>query len=120
MRVLTSEGECFSLYFDKTDEDNINDVTLKEILIHNQTTQAKRGKVFGYSPVKHTFGFCNIFENVAKNISSHVTLKTVDLQDIVHTTLPQATVIFVSSENLHLFIPTFIPSPDTQILFNGV
>ena len=40
------------------------------------------------------------------------------LQDKVYTALPEATVINVSLDILHLFVPIFIPKPDTQVVFN--
>ena len=40
------------------------------------------------------------------------------LQDIVYTTLPQATIINVTFHKLHLFVQIFAPSPDTQVKFN--
>ena len=40
------------------------------------------------------------------------------MQDIVYTTLLQATVFNVSFDTLHLFAPTFVPGPDTQVFLN--
>ena len=40
------------------------------------------------------------------------------MQDIVHTTLPEATIIVVTSDNLHLFVPNFMPSPETKVEFD--
>ena len=37
---------------------------------------------------------------------------------MVYSILVQATVNTVSFDNLHLFVPTFIPSPDKQLFFN--
>ena len=51
-------------------------------------------------------------------MSVHITLKTNDLQAIVYTTLLQATLIIVSFDNIHLFVPYFVPSPDTQMFPN--
>ena len=57
MRVLTSKDGDLSSAFDKINENNINDTSLKEILIDNHTLQANKGKIVGQLPLEHIFGF---------------------------------------------------------------
>ena len=90
---------------------------MKEILIDNHTVHGNRGKVFGQLLLEHVFTFCNRLQKVTKNLGFHITSKTNDLQDIVYTTLPQAKVINVTFDNLHLFLPKIIRNPDTQVMF---
>ena len=66
----------------------------------------------------YTFGFCKTFEKVTKNSGSHKTLKTNDLQKIVYNTKVEATVFEVTFDNLNLFVPSFIPSTETQVKFS--
>ena len=40
------------------------------------------------------------------------------LQNMVYTTLPEATIIIVTFNNLFLYITNFIPGPETQVKFN--
>ena len=40
------------------------------------------------------------------------------MQKIVYTTLPQDTITTVTFDKLHLFLPKFMPRPNTQFLFN--
>ena len=115
MRVSTNKDEDLLSYFDKFKE-NKNDTTLKEILTDNHSLQANKGKIFCQLTLEHIFGFCNRFKKVRKNF--HINLKTNDLQNIANTTLPKATIINVLFDNLYLFVPNSIPSPDTQVLFN--
>ena len=39
------------------------------------------------------------------------------MQHTVYTTLPVATTTNVTFDNVHLHVPTFIPSPDKQVIF---
>ena len=61
MRVLTSKDSDFSSYFREINEDNIDNTTLKKILLDNLTNQGNKGKKFGQLPLEYIFGFCNTF-----------------------------------------------------------
>ena len=99
-------------------EDSINNTTLQKLLIDNHKVRANKGKVFGQILSEHFFGFCNAFKNVTKVLRFHITLKTNNLQDVVCSTLPQAAMINVTFDSLHLFVPNFVRSPETQVDFN--
>ena len=107
MRVLTSKDGDIISYFDKINEPNINDTTLKQRLINNHTVAANKGKITGQLPLEHIFGFCKTFKKVTKGLGFHISFKTADLQDILFTTI--ATDINVTINSLYLFVPTFIP-----------
>ena len=58
------------------------------------------------------------FNKVTKGLGCHITLKTADLQDIIYTTLPDATNIGITLNSIYLFIPSFIPNAETQVMFD--
>ena len=118
MSSLMRKTEGLSFCFAKNVEKMNNDTTLKEILNNNYTIQANKEKVFGQLPLEHFIGFCNTFKKVTSKLGSHLTLKTIDLQDYVYTTLPPATIINVSFDNMPVIVPNFIPSLDTQVFYN--
>ena len=70
----------------------------------------------GYLYLEDLFGFCKTFERVTKNLGLHLILKTIDLQDIIYTSM--ADDINVTIINLYLFVPNLIPSVETQLTFN--
>ena len=117
MRILTSKDGDFSSHFHQFIENNIDDTTWKEIITVNRTKQANKKNIRSTSIGTH-YRICNAFKKVTKNIGFRITFKTNELQDIVYTTLPLAINFNVTFDNLHLYDPNFIPSPDTQIIFN--
>ena len=116
MRVLTSKDGDIISYFDKINEPDVNNTTLKQRLINNHTVAANKGKLTGQLPLEHIFGFCKTFKKVTKNLGFHISFKTADLQDLLFTTI--ATDINVTINSLYLFVPTFIPDAQTQLMFN--
>ena len=116
MRVLTSKDGDIISYFDKINEPDVNNTTLKQRLINNHTIAANKGKLTGQLPLEHIFGFCKTFKKVTKGLGFHISFKTADLQDILFTTI--ATDINVTINSLYLFVPTFIPDAQTQLMFN--
>ena len=118
MRLLTSKDGDLSTCFDKVNENNINNTSLKEILIDNHTVRANNCKIVGQLPLEHIFGFCKTFKKITKGLGYHITLKTSDLNDIIYTTLPVATPIQITFDSLYLFVPSFIPNAETQVMFN--
>ena len=48
----------------------------------------------------------------------HITLKTNDLQNIIYTTIADATQINVTINSLYLFAPIITPNSETQVMFN--
>ena len=53
---------------------------------------------------------------MTKGLGFHISFKTADLQDLIFTTI--ATNINIEINSLYLFVPTFIPSAETQVMFN--
>ena len=53
---------------------------------------------------------------MTKGLRFHISFKTADLQDLIFTTI--ATNINIEINSLYLFVPTYIPSPETQVMFN--
>ena len=84
MRLLTSKDGDLSTCFDKIDETEaeIDNTSLKHILINNHTIQANKGKIIRQLPLEHIFGFCKTFKKITKNLGFHLIFKTADLQDI--------------------------------------
>ena len=116
MRVLTSKDGDIISYFDKIDETQIDDTSLKRRLIENHTIAANNGKITGQLFLEHIFRFCKTFKKITKGLGFHISFKTADLQDILFTTI--GTDIIVTINSLYLFVPTFIPDAQTQVMFN--
>ena len=119
MRVLTSKNGGLMSYFDNIDETeaNLNNTSLKHILINNHIGVANKGKIVGQLPLEHIFSFCKTFKNITKGLGFQLTLKTADLQNILYTSI--ADDIDVTINNLYLFVPTLIPDAATQTMFNN-
>ena len=61
------------------------------------------------------FGFCKTFKKLTKKLGFVITFKTANLQDIIYPSM--ADDINVTINSLHLYIPNFIPSVETQLMF---
>ena len=85
------------------------------MLIDNHV-EANRGKIEGQLSLEHNFGFCRTFRMITNNLGFHLAFKTADLGHIVHTTIGDD--INVTIKKLYFYIPIFIPSAETQALFN--
>ena len=85
-------------------------------LFINNHTDANKGKIKGYLLLADLFGFGKIFEKVTKNLGFRTTFKTKDLQNIIYSSM--ADDIFLTINNLYLYVLNLIPSVETQILFN--
>ena len=117
MLLLRSKDSDLSSYFDKNGESVINnDNSLKKILINNHDVAANKGKIKGHLALEHIFGFCRTFKKITKNLVFHLKFKMNDLQDIIFTTI--ANDINVTINSLYLYVPKFIPSTSTQVMFN--
>ena len=88
------------------------------MLKDNQPTPVNKGKIKSQLPLEHIFGFCKTFKKVTKNLGFHITFKTANLQDIIYTSIAYGTQINVTINSLYLYVPFFIPSTDTQVIFN--
>ena len=60
--------------------------------------------------------FVRLLKKVTKQLASHITPKTSKLQDTVFTFLRDD--IFVTFNNSYLYIAIFVPSAETQGIFN--
>ena len=110
-------GDSLS-YFDKNNETEagFGDSSLKQTLVNKHEVDANTRKVTEHLPYESIFGFCKTFKKVSKQLGFHIASKTADLQDIIHTRL--ANDFRVTFNRLYLFVPMFIPDPETQVLFN--
>ena len=79
-------------------------------------TDANKGNIKGYLILEDIFGFCTTFKKVTKNLGIRLTSKTIDLQDIIYSSM--ADDINVTIKSLYLYIPNLIPSVETQVIFN--
>ena len=58
----------------------------RKLLINNHT-DANKGKTKVYLYLEDTFGFCKSFEKVTKILCFHLMLQTVNLQNIINTSM---------------------------------
>ena len=118
MRALTSKDGDLLSHFDKIDETQAesNNTSLKHMLINNHTEAVNQGKFKGQLLLEDSFGFCKTFKKIAKNLGSHITFKTSDLQNILYTELANDNNVTINS--LYLFVPILTPNSKTQVLFN--
>ena len=87
-------------------------------MLLNNHEAGNRGKIKGQLLLEHIFGFCKTFKKVTKKLGFGITFKTANLQDIIYTTLADATPINVTINSLYLFVPFIIPTTETQLMFN--
>ena len=117
MRALISKDRDFLFHFDKTEESEaeIENTSIRHQLINNHGLTANKGKIKGVLPLEQFFGFYKTFLKITKQLGLHLTLKTVDLQDTIYTTLGDN--IEVNFDKLFLFVPILVPDAETQIMF---
>ena len=117
MRASTiKDGDLLS-QFDKIDESEAQseNATLKHLPINKHDVAANKDKIRGNPPLEHIFGFCKTFKKT-KQLGSHLTFKTADLQDNIYITLGDD--IIVNFDKIILYVPNFIPDAQTQLMFN--
>ena len=122
MKSLTSKDGDLLSQFDNINEgeteDDIRSASLYKMLINNHI-EANRGKIRGQLPLEDVFGFCKTFnKKITKNLGFHIPLKTNTLQNIIYTTIADATQIKVTINSLYLFVPIITPNSETQVMFN--
>ena len=128
MEVISNKDGDLLYQFDKINENDIpllerianlptqiRDTPHQKMLINNHT-DANKGKLKGYLYLEDIFGFCKSIEKVTKNLGFDLMFKTNDLQDNIYTSM--ADDIIVTINNLYLYIPTLIPSVETQLMFD--
>ena len=69
-----------------------------------------------YLHLDDIFGFCKTFKKVTKNLGFHKMFKTIDLQNIIYSSM--ADDINVTFKKLYLYVPNLIPNVETQVMFN--
>ena len=120
MRALTSKDGDLLSHFDNIKEKNtlanFKCTPFEKMLIDKHTEPANKVKIKGHFPLEHIFGFCETFKKITKNLGFHLTLKTIDRQNSIFTTI--ATDFNVTINSLYLFVPAIIPNADTQVMFN--
>ena len=67
MSFITSKNEEFICCFDKIDENNMDNTSLKQILLNNHDLDVNKGKLRGQLPLEHIFGFCTSIRGLQKN-----------------------------------------------------
>ena len=128
MRAISNKDGDLLSQFDNVNENEIpilnrladrpvqiRDTPHQKMLINNHT-DANRGRMKGFLNLEDNFGFCKTFKKVTKNLGFHLTVKTIDLQDVIYTSMTDD--INVTINNLYLHIPNLIPSVETQVMFN--
>ena len=119
MRIVTQKDGDLSTYFDIIDESEagIDNLSLKQILINNHTAD-NRSNIRGHLPLEYIFGFAKSFEKITKGLGFELKLRTSNRKrDISFTNLVDDDVNGTIN-NISLFIPQIIPSPETQVNFN--
>ena len=120
MRVLFSKDGDLLSQFDNINEGNgdadFNSTSLKKMLIDNHDRAVNKGKIKGQLALKNIFGFCKSFKKITKNLGFHIIFRTADLQDIIFTSIGNN--INVTINSLYLYVPTFTPNTETQLMFN--
>ena len=75
-----------------------------------------KGKFRGQLALENIFGFCKSLKKITKNLGFHIIFRTADLQDIIFTSIGDN--INVTMNSLYLYVPTLMPSTETQLMFN--
>ena len=115
MRLITIEYGDILSRFDKIEENNIDNTSLKQKLFNNHDVDANRGRNRSHLPLEHMLGFCKTFQKITENLGFHFKFKTAELQVFIYATLG------VDNETkiniFYLFLPAFKPSAETQAMF---
>ena len=98
MCLLTSKDSDLSSLFDKNGEGSLNDDYLLKRILINSHIGSNKGKYKGKLELEPIFRFCKTCKKITKNLGFHLTIKTVNLQDIIFTTI--AFDINVTNNNL--------------------
>ena len=120
MRLLTQKDGDLSSYFDKIDETEaeINNTTLKHMLINSHTNEDNRGKIRANLPLEYIFGFCKTFKKITKGLGFELQLKTSNEKNNILYTTPGGNDINVTINSIYLYIPSLVPSAEQQQMFN--
>ena len=64
MGLITSEDGDLLYWFDKINENDINNTSLKEILTNNHELDANKRKIKGQIPLEHIFSVCKTYKKI--------------------------------------------------------
>ena len=122
MRILTQKDGDLSSYFDKTNESagEIDNSTLKQMLINSHTHDVNKGKIRANLPLEHIFGFCKTFKKITKGLGFELQLKTSNEKKNILFTNNAFGVndVNVTINSIYLYIPSLVPSAEQQQMFN--
>ena len=91
---------------------------MKHLFIDSHSNDDNKGNIRANLPLEHTFGFCKTFKKLTKDLGFQLQLKTSDeKQNIIYTTLG-GNDVNVTINSIYLFIPSLVPSPEQQQIFN--
>ena len=118
---VDAENSQIKFYFGENirheSEDEINNSSLKRLLIDNHT-EANRGLKKGHLPLEYIFVFARSCKKITKRVGFELDLRTSKRkQDILYKILGDNDVN-VTINSISLFVPQIIPSPETQVIFN--
>ena len=123
MRVLFSKDGDLLSQFDSINEGNgdadFDSTPLKKMFTDNHNTPGQdvnKGKIRCQLALENIFGFCISFKKITKSLGFHISFRRADLQDIIFTSIGGN--INVTINSLYLFVPTFTPNTETQLMFN--
>ena len=114
MRISTRKDGDFSSYFDEIKEVDLNITTLKETLSDNDTTQAKKEQNLDNYHWSTFFEFLTLWKTI--RFSNNFKIKWFERYCLYYFTTG-----YNQSCNIWQFTTigsTFLPRPDTQVLFN--
>ena len=113
MRAISNKKGDLLSQFDNINE---NDIPILERLADLPPEIRSTPHLEGYPYLEDIFGFCRTFKKVTENLGFHLRFKTIDLQNIINSSM--ADDINVTSNNLYLYVPDIIPNVETQVMFN--
>ena len=121
MRILTQKDGDLSSYFDKIKESEgeIDNSTLKKMLINSHTNDVNKGKIRPNLPLEHIFGFCRTFKKISKGLGFELQLKTSnEKKNILFTNNAFGlNDVNVTINSIYLYIPSLVPSAEQQQMF---
>ena len=119
IRLVTQKDGDLSTYFDIFDErvNEINSTSLKKILNNNQT-DANKGVIRGHLILEYIFGFARSFKKITRRLGIELDLRTSNRKQVIQYTTLGDNDVNVTINNISLFVPQIIPSPEIQVYFH--
>ena len=103
---------------DKFDESQAETekTTLHHPFSNNHDVAAIKDENKGQLALEHIFGFCKTLTKISKQLGFHLTFKTVELEDIIYTTIGDN--FKVNLDKSFFYVRIVLPDAQTQIMFN--